>query len=340
MGPSPLPSGASSPRSREQVNAKDPAVVELESGYVSGASSTDGSSGCLPQVTLTRPHIKHLNQQLERMTPQDRLRFCTILFPNLYQSTAFGLTGLVTIDMLSKLRAESPETLAPIDAIFFDTLYHFRETYDLVDKVQAKYPNIRIHVYKPDNATTTAEFEERYGERLYETASELYDWIAKVEPQQRSYAELNVAAVLTGRRRSQGGERDKIGVIEVDDERGIVKINPLVDWSFAQVKAYITEHQVPYNELLDRGYKSVGDWHSTSPVAAGEDERAGRWKGQAKTECGIHNKKSRYAQFLENKQRKAEEEQLSAALQKVEREQREQQPIEADTAETAVILQV
>ncbi|KAI1493954.1 putative Phosphoadenosine phosphosulfate reductase [Biscogniauxia mediterranea] len=312
-------SSSSSPRSRPELDSKVPPVSELESGYVSATASTASSSTRLPLITLTKPHLRHLNQQLEKMTAIERLKFAIACFPNLYQSTAFGLTGLVIMDMLSKIYAESPET-APIDTIFLDTLYHFQETYDLVDRVRARYPNMRLHCYKPEGVETTAEFEERYGANLYDTASELYDWIAKVEPQQRAYADLNVAAVFTGRRRSQGGERDKIGVLEADEEQGIIKINPLLDWSFAQVRSYIDENQVPYNDLLDRGYKSVGDWHSTSPVAAGEDERAGRWKGQAKTECGIHNKKSRYAQFLQEMQRKAEEEKLAAALEKVERE--------------------
>jgi phosphoadenosine phosphosulfate reductase len=261
------------------------------------------------------------------MSALERLRFCLRLFPNLYQSTAFGLTGLVTIDMLSSLAASEP-SLPRVEAVFLDTLHHFPETYALVDRVRAKYPAVRLHVYRPDGVSTASEFEEQYGSGLYDSAAELYDWIAKVEPQQRAYSELNVAAVLTGRRRSQGGERDKIPILEVDEETGIIKINPLLDWSFHQVKAYIDEHEVPYNELLDRGYKSVGDWHSTSPVAAGEDERAGRWKGQQKTECGIHNKKSRYAQFLlqqEDSLLKTSEQQreLASALELVEREQLE-----------------
>ncbi|KAI0172384.1 phosphoadenosine phosphosulfate reductase [Hypoxylon sp. FL1284] len=315
MDPSSTSSSSSSPR----LSSKElPHVTHVESGYVSAAVSTASSSSNLPQVTLTQPHVKHLNQQLEKMSAMDRLRFVKACFPNLYQSTAFGLTGLVSTDMLSKIEKESPSS-SPVDLIFLDTLYHFDETYALVRRVKETYPNVRIHTFTPQDASTSAEFEERYGGKLYETAAELYDWIAKVEPQQRAYSELNVAAVLTGRRRSQGGERDKIGILDVDDETGIIKINPLVDWTFAQVKSYITENDVPYNELLDRGYKSVGDWHSTSPVSAGEDERAGRWKGQAKTECGIHNKKSRYALYLEEMQRKAEEEQLTAALQEVER---------------------
>lgn len=71
----------------------------------------------------------------------------------------------------------------------------------------------------------------------------------------------------------------------------------MATWSFSQVNQYIKENNVPYNALLDQGYKSVGDWHSTVPVGEGEDERAGRWKGQSKTECGIHNKKSKYSEI-------------------------------------------
>lgn len=269
----------------------------VDSGFVSGSNST----AQLPTIFLTQAHVKHLNKQLESLHPMDILRFCRIFFPNLYQSTAFGLTGLVTTDMLSKLDAESGNQ-QPIELIFLDTLYHFQETYDLVERVKQKY-NVRVHVFKPADVETVEEFEKLYGEKLYEMSSELYDWIAKVEPLQRAYSELKVAAVLTGRRRSQGGQRGDIGVIELDEERGIVKINPLVNWSFAQVKAYIDEHKVPYNALLDRGYKSVGDWHSTVPVGEGEDERAGRWKGQDKTECGIHNKQSRYAKWLEQSAR-------------------------------------
>jgi phosphoadenosine phosphosulfate reductase len=126
--------------------------------------------------------------------------------------------------------------------------------------------------------------------------------------------------VLNGRRRSQGAARGSIPIIELDDERGIIKINPMATWSFKQVNEYIRENNVPYNALLDQGYKSIGDWHSTVPVKDGEDERAGRWKGQDKTECGIHNKKSRYAQLLvemENKQRKEELDDAARTLNQI-----------------------
>jgi len=285
---------------------------DIESGYASGASSASD----IAQITFTKPHLKHLNAQLNKLEPIDILRWAKISLPNLYQTTAFGLSGLVTLDLLSKLQAEDPSS-QPIDLIFLDTLYHFEQTLSLVDRVKEKYSNINIHVYKPEGLDTAAEFEEKYGANLWERDADLYDWVAKVEPAERAYAELNVAAVLTGRRRSQGAKRSDIGVIEVDDH-GLVKVNPMFNWSFKQVQDYIKENDVPYNELLDLGYKSVGDWHSTQPVKEGEDERAGRWKGQDKTECGIHNKRSKYAQFLMDQEMKRQSEQLSAALEKVD----------------------
>ncbi len=290
-----------------QVSKQADDTASVESGYGSAPPSAAASTARLPRVTLTPEHLRHLNKQLENLEPLDILRFAKIFFPNLYQTTAFGLTGLVTIDLLSKLDREEQIAAGAseadatgkhsVDLIFLDTLYHFPETYDLVERVRTRYPGIHIHSFKPDGFETAAEFEETYG-RLYEVSDEMYDYLAKVEPQQRSYETLDVAAVLTGRRRSQGGQRGQIDIIEVDDERSIYKINPLANWSFGQVQAYVREHNVPYNALLDRGYKSIGDWHSTSPVGEGEDERAGRWKGRDKTECGIHNKQSRYAQFL------------------------------------------
>jgi phosphoadenosine phosphosulfate reductase len=236
------------------------------------------------------------------LTPvPDVLRWCLTSLPNLYQTTAFGLTGLVILDMISKVTSDSP------DLIFLDTLHHFDETLALVDRVRSRYPNTMLHVYKPLDAENADEFAERYGKNLWETNDEQYDWVAKVEPAQRAYRNLNVRAVLTGRRRSQGGKRGELDIIEID-EAGLLKINPLAGWDFERVRKYIDENDVPYNELLDRGYKSVGDWHSTQPTTEGEDERSGRWKGQQKTECGIHNKRSRYAMFLMEMQRKQEEE--------------------------------
>ncbi|KAI5812102.1 Phosphoadenosine phosphosulfate reductase family-domain-containing protein [Pyronema omphalodes] len=284
---------------------------ELESGYDSGIQSV----ASLQTIYFTPPHLKYINAQLADLEPEAILQWCLITLPNLYQTTAFGLSGLVTVDILSKI---SPKK--PVDLIFLDTLYHFKETLELVDNVRKRYNNVEIHVFKPEGVNTVEEFEAKHGERLWETNDNFYDYVAKVEPAERAYRELEVKAVLTGRRRSQGGKRGDLDIVEVD-EAGLIKINPLANWSFAQVKAYIDEHKVPYNALLDRGYKSVGDWHSTQPVKEGEDERAGRWKGQAKTECGIHNKRSKYAEYLRQLEMKQQEQELTEALEKVQLQQ-------------------
>jgi len=277
---------------------------DAESGYASGSSTAS-----LPDVYFTRPHLKYINSQLSKLEPVDVLKWCITTFPRLYQTSAFGLTGLAIMDMVAKLDFSiKPD----IDLIFLDTLYHFKETHELVDRVQKHYPQLTIHTFKPAGCETTADFEAKHGERLWETNDELYDAVAKVEPANRAYRELDVKAVMTGRRRTQGGKRGDIDIVDVDDQ-GLIKINPLANWSFKEVQAYIKENNVPTNSLLDQGYRSVGDWHSTQPVTDSEDERAGRWKGKNKTECGIHNKRSRYAMFLQEQEEKRQQ-QLSDAI--------------------------
>lgn len=287
------------PRYRSTSSERD-----VDSGYNSGASSTE-----LSELYFTRQHLKFLNSQLAKLEPTDVLKWCITSLPNLYQTSAFGLTGLAIMDMISKL----DYTLRPnIDLIFLDTLYHFPQTLDLVDRVQEKYPSLKIFKYKPEGANTPDEFVSKHGEQLWEKNEELYDYVAKVEPAQRAYAELKVKAVITGRRRSQGGKRGDLDILEID-EQGVIKVNPLANWTYKQVQTYIKENEVPTNDLLDQGYRSVGDWHSTQPVTDSEDERAGRWKGRQKTECGIHNKRSRYAIFLQEQEEQRQKE-LSEAI--------------------------
>jgi phosphoadenosine phosphosulfate reductase len=247
------------------------------------------------KLSLNEKQIAHINSHLQNLGSQEILQWSVVTLPGLFQTTAFGLTGLVTLDILSKLYPEQN----PVDLIFVDTLYHFQETLDLVERVKVKYPQVRLHIYKPEGCETVEDFEAKYGKRLWERDETLYDYAVKVEPVERAYRELNVTAALTGRRRSQGGQRGTLPIVEVN-EGGLLKINPLADWSFQQVLDYIKINEVPYNSLLDRGYRSVGDWHSTVPVKEGEDERAGRWQGKTKTECGIHET-SRFAQYLKER---------------------------------------
>lgn len=223
------------------------------------------------------------NTKLESKTPADIIQWALEnIHQGLWQSTAFGVTGLVITDMLHKLDAKIP-------ILFIDTLHHFEETLLLAQQLRGKY-HTRILVYKPDEMNSREEFTDMHGDELWLQNPPLYDYTAKVEPAHRAYVENGVKAVFTGRRSSQGGDRTQLPVLELDFQVNppLLKINPMANWSYEQVWEYIKMNNVPYNALLDQGYKSVGDYHSTVPVSKGESERDGRWKGQEKTECGLH----------------------------------------------------
>ncbi|KAF9006701.1 hypothetical protein BDQ17DRAFT_1352223 [Cyathus striatus] len=231
-------------------------------------------------LPLSQEDLNTINAYLSDLTPEDILKWAIEYLPGLYQTTAFGLTGLVAIDMLSKI------TSTPPPLIFLDTLYHFPETYELVDEVKKKY-DVPIHVCKPEGCNTVNDFEAKYGEKFWEADEDTYDFIVKVEPARLAYEELGVKAVITGRRASQGGDRASLQPLEVDTT-GLLKLNPLFAWTFPFVQWYIDENRVPKNKLLNQGYRSIGDWHSTVKVSEGQGERAGRWAGKDKSECGLH----------------------------------------------------
>jgi len=249
-------------------------------------------------LPLSEAELASINNTLSRLPPQEILAWAIEYLPQLYQSTAFGLTGLVTIDMLSQL-SQSPPAL-----IFIDTLYHFNETLDLVERVKRRY-GVPIHVYRPKDCDTASDFEQRHGQFLWMEDEDRYDFLVKAEPARRAYEELQVKSVITGRRASQGGSRAQLQPLEVDST-GLLKLNPLFAWSFDDVAQYINKHNVPRNPLLDQGYKSVGDWHSTQPSKAGEGEREGRWAGRTKTECGLH--KDYFAMRIQAQKKQREEE--------------------------------
>jgi phosphoadenosine phosphosulfate reductase len=205
------------------------------------------------------------------------------MYPDsLFQITAFGLTGVAITHQLHSLGIAIP-------LIFIDTLHHFPSTLELMERVAQSY-TIKVHIFKPLNASTQDEFIAEYEDKLWETNPDKYDYLVKAEPAHRAYDELQVRAVITGRRRSQGGSRNELQVLELDYQQDppIVKINPMANANYDQVWNYIQTNKVPYNVLVDQGYKSIGDVHSTVPVQEGESERAGRWKGETKTECGLH----------------------------------------------------
>ena len=133
------------------------------------------SPGFQKPITLPIPpeELEKINEYLSGLAPEDILRWAVDHLPGLFQTTAFGLTGLVAIDMLSKITREPP----PL--IFIDTLYHFPETYELVEEVKKKY-GVPVHVYGPEGCVDVHQFEEKYGKELWKTDEAGYDYRVKV----------------------------------------------------------------------------------------------------------------------------------------------------------------
>ncbi|GAA6003557.1 hypothetical protein JCM10207_000388 [Rhodosporidiobolus poonsookiae] len=267
---------------------------------MSSSATASSASPSAPAFVATPEAVAAANEALADATPQQILTWAIDNLPGLSQTTAFGLTGTAAVDMISKIsRKRKQPHLVPL--IFIDTLYHFQETLDLAQEMAKKY-KVDLKVYYPPEVKTVEEFEAKYGEKLWETDEDTYDYLVKVEPARRAYEELNVKAAITGRRRSQGADRAALQPIEVDST-GLVKVNPLCRWGFDEVKDYIDMAGVPYNALLDQGYKSVGDWHSTNKPKEGESERAGRWaSNKTKTECGLHKDYFAMKRAFEKKQ--------------------------------------
>lgn len=216
-----------------------------------------------------------LNSDLEGADTEDILRATLSAFaPNkLGVVSAFGPASLVVLYHIARIAPRLP-------VIFIDTLHHFRETLEHVERVRERF-DLNLKIYRP--AATRDKFEARYGPRLWETDIDLYQHVSKVEPFRRATANLD--GWLTGRRRDQSETRAELPIFEVGER---VRVNPLADWSRGRVWNFILEHDIPYNPLHDRGYASIGDEPLTTPVAPGEPERAGRWRGLDRTECGIH----------------------------------------------------
>lgn len=223
--------------------------------------------------------VEQVQPAAESWTPQQALSWAFDTFgKDVAIASAFGVEGMVLIDLASKL--------TPKFRLFsIDTDFLFPETYALMEKVDQRYG---IQIEKVYSKLRPAEQEKEYGPALWSHNPDQCCYLRKVEPQKRKIAELNawVAAI----RRDQTSNRASARRVEWDTKFDIVKINPMVDWTSNQVWQYVRDHDVPYNVLHDRNYPSIGCTHCTRAVQPGEDPRSGRWANFGKTECGLHLK--------------------------------------------------
>jgi phosphoadenosine phosphosulfate reductase len=191
-------------------------------------------------------------------------------------SSAFGVEGVAVIDMASRVRRS-------FRLFTLDTEFLFPETYNLMDQVEQRYCMTIERVYP---LFSPEEQERAHGPALWQRNPDHCCNLRKVEPLRRKLDELQ--AWITSIRRDQTPDRANVSKIEWDEKFGLVKINPIADWSSRQVWQYVRKHDVPYNSLHDLNYPSIGCTHCTRAVRPGEDPRAGRWSGSSKTECGLH----------------------------------------------------
>ena len=170
-----------------------------------------------------------------------------------------------------------------VDVLFLDTGYHFAETYGTRAQVAHELDVTIVDVLPK---LTVAEQDAEYGPRLYERDPAACCRMRKVEPLKAALG--GYEAWVTGIRRDEGPTRADTPLVTFDEQFGLVKLNPLAAWSFDEVVDYANDHRVPVNLLLSDGYPSIGCEPCTQRVAPGDDPRAGRWAGFAKTECGLH----------------------------------------------------
>jgi phosphoadenosine phosphosulfate reductase len=227
---------------------------------------------------VTEAELQARSRELEGRAPEEILRFAFDAFSQVAISTAFGPEGCALVAMAVAIKPD-------VKVFTVDTDFLFPESLALRDTFVQKY-NLNLEVLK--GAVTLEEQNRRHGLALYERDTDTCCALRKVEPTRRALVGLD--AWVAGLRRDQSRTRAHIDVLESyarDDGTTLVKVNPLASWTRKDTWNYLFAHGVPYNPLLDHGYKSIGCWPCTEPVDAGADERAGRWGGQ-KAECGIH----------------------------------------------------
>jgi phosphoadenosine phosphosulfate reductase len=232
----------------------------------------------------TQEQIDEVNSKLK--TPEDALKWAYDTFGNkIAKASSFGPEDSVVTDMIIKVNPK---------ARFFtlDTGRLNQETYDVMDAIAKKY-NINFEVMFPETLAVEEMVRTKGINLFYDSVDnrKLCCEIRKVRPLNKILSTLD--AWVTGLRRDQNENRSQASMVELDHlHGGIVKINPIIDWTWEQVISYIKERNLPYNKLLDKGFTSIGCEPCTRAIKPGENLRAGRWWWESDThkECGLHMK--------------------------------------------------
>ena len=218
------------------------------------------------------------SQQLESATPEEIIRWGVERYaPYFTMATAFGPEGCVILSMLAKI---APETYV----FNLETGYQFKETLQLRERIAEKF-GIEVDLVEPE--LSVPEYEALHGGPLYKTNPNQCCFDRKIKTLER--VSQGMHAWMSGIRRDQSPDRARAAIVGWDKRFGLVKVSPLANWTKQNVWQRINDEQIPYNPLHDQGFPSIGCWPCTRAVETSEsDERAGRWSGTHKTECGLH----------------------------------------------------
>jgi phosphoadenosine phosphosulfate reductase len=240
--------------------------------------SDEGAAVSRDATPVSEEQLKAASDALEGAEPHDVLRWAVQQYqPGLALACSFGgPSGMVLLDMIMGIDKT-------VEVFYLDTDFLFPETYKLRDIAAARYGFEPVGYM---SLLTPSQQAAKYGEALWSRDPDACCAIRKVEPNQRALE--GKRAWISGIRRDQSKTRTDIPLVEWDSKFGLVKLNPLAAWTESQVWKYIIDNGVPYNELHDRNYPSIGCTHCTKPVKPGDDPRSGRWQGFDKTECGLH----------------------------------------------------
>jgi phosphoadenosine phosphosulfate reductase len=224
------------------------------------------------------PDLDRVNAQLADADAAAIVRWAADQFgQGLILTSSFGAQSAVMLHLATRVVPDIP-------VVLIDTGYLFPETYVFIEQLTQRL-KLNLKVYQ---APITPARQEALHGRLWEQGVEglkKYHLINKIEPMQRALRELNVTAWLAGLQARQTDHRAALRTVEIQDGR--YKVHPILRWTGKDVHEYLKAHDLPYHPLYEKGYPSIGDTHSTRPITAGEDERAGRFGG-LKQECGLH----------------------------------------------------
>ncbi|MCE7861107.1 MAG: phosphoadenylyl-sulfate reductase [Chloroflexi bacterium CFX2] len=225
---------------------------------------------------LSDREITILSNEFETKTPQEIIRWAVDSFsPLVAMSSSFQTQSMPLLHMVSRIKSDLP-------IFFIDTGYHFWETLEFREQIAMQWNLNVIDLYRD---TRWVAFARQHIRTLPLEDPTLCCYLHKVQPVQEALKSMK--AWITGIRRDQTAVRAQAKILELQPD-GLLKVNPLLNWTGTDVKRYAEEHHLPVHPLYEKGYRSIGCAPCTIAIGVDEDDRAGRWAGRGKVECGLH----------------------------------------------------